>query len=898
MKIGILLGMTFFDLFVFSPPSFAVEVRPVDLGSEKFVSPESLFISLSFNLYVDAGKTTVSEGGPSLLKRLDRILPQAIETGVSKGKPADNRYLKFLGAVGSQQPKTYWIHISSLKESFLRKILGTSKDKVKRHSNRPRGFSPSDAFESMNYRVYIERGSEVGSGGSSFLLGNLSSIYPESIEKGVPKGDPLDDRYLRFLGAIKGETELKDYWIHISAVKQKFLDDFRKRTDISWGSPLQVEAYNKNLAVRESWFDKVTQFIDFYSTEVKKIIASDSLPTHVFKVEESYAYLISDQGADVLNENGEPTGESLLPGTLVAIKYTQPYAFDKSEKQFLKSQEQISPLIWFETQPIFFGETQVKGYIHLNTLGASLYPLSDLNELKQKYQNLIPKLQERFQSQDDQLTIDLALRQFHNSICTSPGDQKQLLLEKWNAFIDSKTTARSRQVAINAYHVDIVARTILGERQTKKHLYDQNQIQKLIKQWTLEESGHKPFHPGMVQCQKDIIALSIRNRAFSDFPKSYYVSEDGDFAGAASAESQYHLWKDEILRKRGYLLTSCLYNQSESYRALKVKTLGGHYPDEQKEYSHLAHRIPRVLGMEGDEGQKAPGDGGYLSEIFQADPNDQMTEEERLSRLTNFRHYYHPNNSLMDRKNLIEETEPYLPTTVNGWIRVVYKGHPLHTYANYFLVTNGQVSWLNGAKVLERARIRKLRKSESHPWLERGDKKPYLEKTIWDFQVFVKGRWIEGSEHFKEIIHGPIVAQLLEYDLKQTDPAGNHSWVGLPNAVFPQCFKDKGGISDNALENAIRVPISWFDLKVRSELVQSFNEQVTNYKGLPNQLMGGGYYRVDKKKAGLASEGGEPIQIRCIDGIYFSPEHRDQNQGFPQFGGYCDPNITMTTGTR
>lgn len=751
-------------------------------------------------------------------------------------------------------------------------------------------YTHREAFTSADFRVYSDAGhNRFG----KVFTGQLKNIEPISIETGVEKGTPKDKRYLKFTAQQGRNSKAHTLYIHISGVNKQVIEDLKN--SFPWGDERLTEAYNKNKEQGISWFDFIKDYINPDSDRAKKIIALGA-PSELF-LEAPYIYIISEGGAEILNEKGMKSGEYLHGGTLVEIELIKRFIFDEEEQKFKESENVASPFVKFKTHPVFFGDKSLSGYIHINDIGDALYSTSQLDYLQKQYEGMIPLMQSRFIKEDKNLTIDKALRQFHDSICTAPGVTLSSLKQKWKAFVDSKQTERSKRIAMNAYHVDLVARTIIGEAQNKEGLYDQDSLQVLVKQHELKNQGAR-FHSGMVQCQRDIIGLSIRNRAWTSANKLYGMNYRGDFAGAATKVSQYHIWKPQYVARYNYQLTSCLYNHRRDYIADRLLK-DDHYETVQTRYKETVRRLPKVLGMHVDEGKEALRESDYLAEIFMANPDESLSSSENINMLSNHRHYFHPNNGGMKDRNLLDETASYHPNVKNGYIRAASSASAPEAEAKFFVVTNGKLMQKVKGKN-KRFYIRIVGETKKHPWAYYGEY--YTQEVMLDFEVYSAGRWISGSEFFKAEMGPEATAHLLQYQFKQENTGlGNTVWAALPNALFPQCFDKIGGISETALSNSVRVPMSWFSKSVRNAMITEYDKQVAKGSALPDQSLGGNYYGVDRSKSGnsylYSREGAQPIQIRCIDEEYYEPAMKSKNNGYPQFGGYCDPNIMLTVGT-
>ena len=114
-------------------------------------------------------------------------------------------------------------------------------------------------------------------------------------------------------------------------------------------------------------------------------------------------------------------------------------------------------------------------------------------------------------------------------------------------------------------------------------------------------------------CERDVIALSIRNRALERCLGGQGCTSRGDFEGVASAVSQYNIWDEYVTQTSG--LTSCF---------LRPDLAGNeHYARLQAMYEQSAGDVERILF----------GGARDLEELFPLSP---------LAELTAMRNYYHP----------------------------------------------------------------------------------------------------------------------------------------------------------------------------------------------------------------------------------------------------------------
>jgi hypothetical protein len=131
---------------------------------------------------------------------------------------------------------------------------------------------------------------------------------------------------------------------------------------------------------------------------------------------------------------------------------------------------------------------------------------------------------------------DAIVRAFHNSAeCGQVSERlmgrRKALLTAWAVFETSNAGRWSPQQLNNARHLDFTMRTALFEG----HL----------------ERGCNAYGA----CERNIIALSIRNRALERCLHREGCGEKGDFAGVASTVSQYNIWDEYLTQISG--LTAC-----------------------------------------------------------------------------------------------------------------------------------------------------------------------------------------------------------------------------------------------------------------------------------------------------------------------------------------------------
>lgn len=155
--------------------------------------------------------------------------------------------------------------------------------------------------------------------------------------------------------------------------------------------------------------------------------------------------------------------------------------------------------------------------------------------------------------QEDQIIQAFHDSPFCQSVNTHLTRRRQALADAWSRFMAAKQSVWPAALLQRARHLDYVLRTALFEA----HL----------------ERGCN----GYGACERNIIALSIRNRALEGCLKGQGCSAPGDFQGVASMPSQYNIWDEYLTQISG--LTSCFlrsdltaHNGSEpqNYRKLQA----------------------------------------------------------------------------------------------------------------------------------------------------------------------------------------------------------------------------------------------------------------------------------------------------------------------------------------
>ncbi|NEX20487.1 hypothetical protein G3480_09220 [Thiorhodococcus mannitoliphagus] len=192
-----------------------------------------------------------------------------------------------------------------------------------------------------------------------------------------------------------------------------------------------------------------------------------------------------------------------------------------------------------------------------------------------------------------QSQLDGIVRAFHaSSDCADVNrrltGRRQALERAWDAFIRQRSDLGSPTTLARAKHLDYAMRTALYEG----HL------------------GRGCSAYGA--CERNIVVLSIRNRAVGQCQRGQGCGFPGDFQGASSSVSQYNIWDEYLTQISG--LTSCFLRPdlaSNDYYA-KIQTM----------YAQTVPDAEQIL-YGGDQGLRAVFPGNSLSD------------------LTTMRHYYH-----------------------------------------------------------------------------------------------------------------------------------------------------------------------------------------------------------------------------------------------------------------
>jgi hypothetical protein len=131
---------------------------------------------------------------------------------------------------------------------------------------------------------------------------------------------------------------------------------------------------------------------------------------------------------------------------------------------------------------------------------------------------------------------DEIVREFHNSSQCEKANRlltgrRDALSDAWEKFIHKNRRKWPQESLDKAKHLDYVMRTAIYEGHIGR--------------------GCSAYGA----CERNIIALSIRNRAIGQCNAARGCNYEGDFKGVSSAVSQYNIWDDYLTQTSG--LTSC-----------------------------------------------------------------------------------------------------------------------------------------------------------------------------------------------------------------------------------------------------------------------------------------------------------------------------------------------------
>ncbi|EIC22512.1 hypothetical protein [Thiorhodovibrio frisius] len=190
--------------------------------------------------------------------------------------------------------------------------------------------------------------------------------------------------------------------------------------------------------------------------------------------------------------------------------------------------------------------------------------------------------------------LEALVREFHNSqecagVNNSLLGRRERLARAWDDFIAHKSSSADKQALTRAKHLDYSMRTAIYEG----HL----------------DRGCNAYGA----CERDVVVLSIRNRAIGQCLKGQGCRFPGDFQGVASDPSQYNIWDAFLTQISG--LTACYLRDDLANR--------DYYQRIQSMHHQTVGDAERIL-YGGDQ---------QLTQVFPDTPAGDLTE---------LRHYYHP----------------------------------------------------------------------------------------------------------------------------------------------------------------------------------------------------------------------------------------------------------------
>lgn len=190
--------------------------------------------------------------------------------------------------------------------------------------------------------------------------------------------------------------------------------------------------------------------------------------------------------------------------------------------------------------------------------------------------------------------LDQIVRAFHASRHCETANRllvgrREALQRAWSAFVTESASQWPAASLARARQLDSVMRTVLYEGHLGR--------------------GCNAYGA----CERNAIALSIRNRALERCLSGQGCRSTGDFEGVASTVSQYNIWDEYLTQTSG--LTSCFLRPDLAGRP--------HYRRLQSMYEQSLVDVERILfGRREDLEKMFPGNS--------------------LADLTRLRHYYHP----------------------------------------------------------------------------------------------------------------------------------------------------------------------------------------------------------------------------------------------------------------
>lgn len=250
-------------------------------------------------------------------------------------------------------------------------------------------------------------------------------------------------------------------------------------------------------------------------------------------------------------------------------------------------------------------------------------------------------------------SIDEALSKFHNQFCRDGARSRKGLLENWENFIKALPDPGSKQLAARAMAVDIVSRTALFEANVPG-------TKKLTN-----------LHPHQIDCEQDLIALSLRNRISTCKKKSYGCNFEKDLAGAATTPTMYNIWAERELKKKD--ITRCFLKDT-----LQTNGKDKAFNLYRDHFRALTARTQKILGY--DQSDDVRNSGSYLTQLFEAEAlnGEALPADQKEHYLKEMLHYYHRGGLGVCTANKRTLSEPVFVTITEdmpgGKVRVPYDG--------------------------------------------------------------------------------------------------------------------------------------------------------------------------------------------------------------------------------
>lgn len=200
-----------------------------------------------------------------------------------------------------------------------------------------------------------------------------------------------------------------------------------------------------------------------------------------------------------------------------------------------------------------------------------------------------------------EVSLDTIVRAFHGSPqCIDANKnligRRSALARSWESFIDENSGRWTKERLQKAKHLDYTMRTAIYEG----HL----------------DRGCSSYGA----CERNIIALSIRNRGREGCSRAIGCNYFGDYQGIASKVSQYNIWDEYLAQISG--LTSCYLSERNKMDSTATTDAEKYYSRIQSMYEQNVNDVERILFE----------DDAALKEIF---PGNSISD------LKSMRHYYH-----------------------------------------------------------------------------------------------------------------------------------------------------------------------------------------------------------------------------------------------------------------